>query len=470
MKTQGVPLDTTCYNFLVQALAKEGLGRECVLLLDDMPNHGLRPDIETYNHVIFGQRWHGDLGIVEELRARMQHDGLQPDSNTFQALLLCYGEKRNLEMCLRCYGEMIALSVPPTLATVRVIINLACLLEHAKLALDVADMYEVSALRKLEGSDWMSILSASTAAYFVSNVEQVLKKFNMIPDEGQCIEMLNVAARFGHVSLAVETLQYVHNMKVPLQEHHLIPILEVYAKNRMLAQAFAVLSMMRASDILVSSITINTLVGCMNQDIDQVDEAWSMLERLHEEGKPIDIISFNAVLSAAVQLGDLQRAVGIYKAAPDFKVTPTVETYNILLSGCVEARHQQLGDKLLSEMRDLQLLPNAKTFEEIIALYLTQDTYEEAFFYLEEMKSHGFQPARRVYSMLIKKCVRSNDPRWKIAVEEMQECGYRLSRELQDFIDYPRKKEWRHDSSERSPSESNYSYKVDGGEGKLELR
>ncbi len=66
----------------------------------------------------------------------------------------------------------------------------------------------------------------------------------------------------------------------------------------------------------------------------------------------------------------------------------------------------------------------------MIYLCLTQETYEDAFFYLEEMKAAGHVPPIRTYAKIIRRCIGANDPRYKMALEEMGEIGYSAPKSL----------------------------------------
>lgn len=262
-----------------------------------------------------------------------------------------------------------------------------------------------------------------------------MKQFQITPDEGQCIEVLNTAGRHGLVEAAADALQALRRMQVPYQEYHFAPLLEAYCHHKMFREAFEVIDVMRSLRIEFTQETLEPLVQCLGSDIDRIDEAWSLLEKVHENGKAIDIHSINVILLATVHARDLQRSIGIYKAISSLGSKPTIETFNILLTGCIYFKHRDLGEKVLSDMRELGLAPNVRTFERIIILCLTDKTYEEAFFYLEEMKGLGFKPPRNVYVAIIRKCINSADTRWKVAYDEMEECGYRMDPDLQKFID-----------------------------------
>lgn len=192
---------------------------------------------------------------------------------------------------------------------------------------------------------------------------------------------------------------------------------------------------MRSSNIFPTAITTQSIYDFLKQDIDRVDSAWKLLDTLRSEGKAIDRTAINAIIRAAVSLSDLQRAVGAYKVFPDYKCVPDIDTFNTLLSGCIAASHRELGDRLLLDLKELGIKPDATTYERIILLCLTQVTYEDAFFYLEEMKAQKFVPPLRVYSAIIRACIDAGDSRYTLALDELKQCGYTVSNSLQQYID-----------------------------------
>jgi pentatricopeptide repeat protein len=162
------------------------------------------------------------------------------------------------------------------------------------------------------------------------------------------------------------------------------------------------------------------------KDVESLDSVWAIIEEIHKAKSGLDVDALKVIIQASVSLGDIQRAVGFYKSFHDYGLMPDVTVFNSLLDICIEAKHRQFGDMLLADMTKLFVKPNRETYEKIIRLCLTQDVYEDAFFYLEEMKAAGFIPTRTVYETLVLKCRSMGDSRMDIAVEEMLECGYSM--------------------------------------------
>ena len=235
--------------------------------------------------------------------------------------------------------------------------------------------------------------------------------------------VLNAAARHGVPDLATDVLRVFKISGVAWQEYHLAALIEAFCRNKQLKEALVTLHIMRSSHIVPLPTTSISIIHSI-KDVESLDSAWAIIDEIHKAKSGLDIEALRVIIRAAVLLRDLQRAVGFYKSLSYYGLTPDLTIFNSLLDGCIAARHRQLGDELLADMKTFSVQPNEETYEKMIQLCLTQEVYEDAFFYLEEMKAAGFVPTRTVYEALVLKCHSMGDTRMDIALEEMLECGY----------------------------------------------
>jgi len=257
----------------------------------------------------------------------------------------------------------------------------------------------------------------------------IVRQLKLLPDEGVCIEVLHTGARHGLPNLAGEVIEVLKQLGANLQEYHFAALIEAHCRAGQVEDAILTLDDMRSQDVRPLPATASAITVAVGTDIGSLDAALSMMDDLHKQGKRIDVEALNAIIQAATSLGDLQRAIGIYRAFGDHDADPTVETFNLLLAGCTASCHRELGDRLIAEMKQAKLKPNAQTYENIIALCLTQEIYEDAFFYLEEMKSAKHVPPLTIYKSLTQKCLLFGDSRYQLVLEEMEQCGYRVPME-----------------------------------------
>ena len=244
--------------------------------------------------------------------------------------------------------------------------------------------------------------------------------------------VLNTAARHGVPDLATDVLRVFKLSGIAWEEYHLAALIEAFCRNNQLREALITLHIMRSNKITPLPSTSLPIIDSI-KDIESLDLAWAIIDEIFKTKSGLDIDAFKTIIRASVKLGDLQRAVGFYKSlSSDYGLLPDVTIFNTLLDGCIDAQHRQLGDLLLDDMKKSTFIkPNEVTYEKIIKLCLTQDVYEDAFFYLEEMKAAGFVPSRTVYEALVLKCRSMSDTRMDIALEEMLECGYSMPKVIE---------------------------------------
>ena len=172
---------------------------------------------------------------------------------------------------------------------------------------------------------------------------------------------------------------------------------------------------------------LNLLIKEIGKSTQTLDRAFFILQDIvQKEGKSVDIVAFNCLLSACIHLNDASRAVSTYRDAPSLKVQPNLETFNILLHAAQLVGSIDLAMYILSDLKTARITPNADTYARVILTFLAQPgtAYDQAFLYLEEMKAAGHIPSPGIYSTFVKKCVYSNDDRAMSILEEMKRVGY----------------------------------------------
>ncbi|KZT10732.1 uncharacterized protein LAESUDRAFT_644337 [Laetiporus sulphureus 93-53] len=439
MKDEGVQPDATTYEYILEACASEGRPAEARAAFDDMLAMGIQPTRTMFHHLLYVLR-REDAGEMWSVLETMRQFLVAPNETTYEIIILRYTQDDHIELALQNLAEMGARGLSPTLKTATTLIESAGRLGYPRLALELAEAFEATSVRRLDGDVWLECLLSSAEALYEDGVlrtwQKVVHELHITPDEGCCLQVLHAAGRNGLAALGLDVLQVLGKIGVAWEEYHFAPVIEALCKGKEknLKDALAMLDLIRSHDITPGAETAFPIFEMISKDADSVDEAWGILETLHEEGKNIDITAINVVVQASVAIGDLQRAVGTYKTAGKLGVKPNIDTYNLLLAGCIAAQHRPLGDRLLTEMKEAKIKPDIRTYERLIVLCLTQTVYEDAFFYLEEMKTEGHLPPLAVYEAIIRKCVALGDPRYKLAVEELLECGYELSSGLNSFI------------------------------------
>ncbi|KAI6157784.1 hypothetical protein BKA82DRAFT_4061395 [Pisolithus tinctorius] len=437
MKRERVKPDLTIYNSLLACIAEEGLPLEAWAVIDDMIAVGILPDRQSYHHVLHASRW-SPLEATWETLEKMVDRGVPPNEQTYALIIKRITTTEGVELALQFMHEMAKRGFTSDLTATQDVIKLAAHLNFPRLAIDIAQNFEAHSVRRIDSEAWISCLVSSAELFYADGVqkcwEKAIHEMNLTPDEGTCIAVLHTCARHGLADLATDVIRVLRSIGVDWQEHHFAPLLEAFARVGKLKEAFGTLHLLRSNGIVPLPETTQPITDILKGDVDAVDGVWKILDELRDEGHTIDAAAINTVIEASIALGDLQRAVGAYKAFREYASKPDVETFNHLLQGCINTCHRELGDKLLLDLKQANVRPNALTYERTILLCLTQPTYEDAFFYLEEMKAQKIVPPLRVYDAIIRTCVVAGDSRYSLALAELEQCGYTLSRGLIRFV------------------------------------
>ncbi|KAI0030792.1 hypothetical protein K488DRAFT_53427 [Vararia minispora EC-137] len=445
-KDAGLRPDHLTFHSTMQCFAANRLWMEGLALIEDMKAVGVAPDVVMFNHLLEAVA-HLRPNMSLQVFKLMEQCGITPNRDSYHYLLSRFIVDKNPEMVIKLVFEMDTKGISPSAQATQAIVEHLASHGFVHAALGLAKNYE-KALGKLDPATWVRLLMAATDQFFGDGVSflwnKVVNDLQIKPTEGLCLEVLNVAGRFGLRELAVDALRALHQQGIHPEEHHLAPMVEVFARHDAYKDAFAVLCMLREGRITSSATTAQPIFARLQADASAMDAAWSALEELYNEGTHLSVTCVNVIIQAAVAHGDLQRAIGTYQLLPELGLKPTAETFNFLLSGAIAAEHRELGNRLMHDMKNASVVPDTQTYERFVVLCLGGASYEDAFFYLEEMKSQGHTPPRDVYEAIVRRCVYSRDERFQIALDEMKEMGYDVSENLQRFLERlgPQKDGW----------------------------
>jgi hypothetical protein len=161
-------------------------------------------------------------------------------------------------------------------------------------------------------------------------------------------------------------------------------------------------------------------------------QAFKILQNLSKDGESIPTAAVNVVLEASIAHGNLKEAVELYKSLHEICPSgPNTATFNTLLQGCSKsAGNKDLAMFLASEMAALGIRPNVLTYDRLVLVCLTEEDYNDAFLYLEEMTAmfEGCDMRMGTWNLLVRKCVEARDERaWSI-LDDMQSRGLKVER------------------------------------------
>lgn len=103
----------------------------------------------------------------------MKEAGIEHTEGTYACLIQRYLNDSNLEMAFKLLVEMESRGLVPTLETAEGIISLAAQRRMPRLALELAENFEASSVRRLGSHVWVSCLLSASECLYVSAISSL---------------------------------------------------------------------------------------------------------------------------------------------------------------------------------------------------------------------------------------------------------------------------------------------------------
>ncbi|KAJ2746435.1 hypothetical protein GGI20_001353 [Coemansia sp. BCRC 34301] len=250
---------------------------------------------------------------------------------------------------------------------------------------------------------------------------------------------LGVAARAADPALAASIVRRLRSAEYPVAEHHLEPLWEALVRARRWPAAFRALAAMRDAGFATTPASLRVLTRTLTVD---VGDAESLADNVHAAlvachptaPRVLDTQTLNAIVAGLALSGCVEAAADRLRRwfGPPPRDT---DSYVAVLRGCVARKNLAVAEQSLARCIDEdRLAPTKPVYALMVDVALRQFNYEDAFVYLDAMKTSGFAPDWRTYSAIVRRCAVVRDPRATVALDEMRAAGHDVPQTLVDYV------------------------------------
>ncbi|KAG0184995.1 hypothetical protein DFQ28_010134 [Apophysomyces sp. BC1034] len=405
LKARNIKFNKTVYLSLLIAYTRVNAKDEVLSLFDQMAAENFKPSPEFFDKALNFSKRTLDMGLQAEILDRMQQFGVRRTEKTYKVLLEAMCDNYEPERALDTLDYMEEVDkLTPSLAAYRCVIDLCVRSDEPTLAFQL--------LQKAAKSNEFKV-----------------------HEEHLSLTVLRCAAlNDADSQLASDVVQALDHLGYPYRESHFTLLMEAFASTTDVRKSFLLLNAMRKTGVIPNKKTARAIAHRLGIDKNAIEQAQEVLHGLAAENC-LDIAAFNVVIHGLACHGLFDDAMSVYNSAARLGVEPDVETLDSVLDACIHAGEVSTGVQIYNLQRDHGIQPTVSTMSKMVTLICTQDSYEDAFKYLEEMKDMGFIPQRGCYFKLIKRLAYVNDPRLQMAIDDMKACGYETSGHLGTFIE-----------------------------------
>ncbi|CAM6114865.1 unnamed protein product [Calypogeia fissa] len=356
------------YTTLVGVLSRKGRLTELSVLLHEIEQDEVEPDLRFYNGVAEAYSNLGMVPNVSEVLSQMARSGLQPDHATYELMIAaCLRAKvPQLDTALQVFRTMLRSKLEVGVKTYLKLID-ACVDEQ-----------------NLKAGEEVFTAMRSTG-------HQVYSK--------TWVKMIQLHASAGGSKKAEELFRAMRASGVLPTASIYDALLVAYCRAGCLAQALSVFREYKLAS-KPSLVAYNCLIDASGK-YGRYEESLALYSELSGNGLRPTTVTYTSLIGAMVQAGQHEKADRLYKKMLQKNLVPSGHTVTVMLQAYTSCGWTRLGHEICSKLKDYRIELNSGLYGAMLKLYVQGRWYREAANTMREMESRGLEPDASGYGVLI---------------------------------------------------------------------
>lgn len=407
----GVGRTQRVWERLLAGAAREGRQNRCWEILDRMREDGVTcGSVDIYNACIWGCARGGRVREAVGFYDRMIREDIRPDLETFNGLLFCYARAGEVERAFALLEDMWEeAGVRPSVASHNWVVKACAKAGQPERAFAVAKKMRRQGM-PLTVVTRNNLVEACCNAGRLERAFTIVKSMvlehNISPNTYTYNTLIRACGRWGQLDSALNLLRSMREAGVaPTVITYSIAV-DACAKTGgqvALTKAMELVDEMRVLGLEPNVVTYNSLIhACARAQ--NVGQAFKIFGKMQEEKIAPDNVTLCSLVDACGRAGRIRLAFRAMRSLPKkFKSIrgSNLPGYNALLHGCCKANDIEGIHMVIEDMKKLNLRPNMVTFSTLISAHAAAGDIKEALKTLSDMKQAGLKPNVRTFTSII---------------------------------------------------------------------
>jgi len=460
LKASNVPTDAAVHNCVLDVCVSAGdmhRGRE---LVAEMRRLGFL-DVITYNTLIKGHCYQGDLPAAKACMEEMARDGIKPNDISFNCLLnACVhaGGVNSFKEAWATIDRMRASGVKIDHFTISIMMKALKRVNNPRdvaRSLDLLDQANIDVCsdeillnsvletctrhqesRRLQHI--INLFSKSNLRASVSTYGSLIKASGSLKNVPQCwaywramdergLEptpialgcMLDALVCNGDLEQAEKLLVEWKQKGRPANAIMYSTLIKGYASSGQHARAMETLHLIRADGGMKLTTAVYNSVIDAQARAGAMTEIYDVLDMMKADGVTPDSISWATIVKGHCVQGDLTKAFEVFQSRVASGSSKDSMIYNNILDGCIRHARFDLAESLVEQMETTKVVPSNYTFGILVKLYARRRQVDRAFEVIERLsKQFNITPNNQVRTCLMCACLNANSPAKALQVFE----------------------------------------------------
>jgi len=459
LKASNVPIDAAVHNCVLDVCVSAGDIQRAHELVAEMRRLGFL-DVITYNTLIKGHCYMGDLAAAKACMEEMAKDGIKPNDISFNCLLnaCVHAGGGSFREAWATIDRMRASGVKIDHFTISIMMKALKrvnnprdvsrsleLLDQANIdvcsdeillnsVLETCTRHQES--RRLQHI--INLFSKSNLRASVSTYGSLIKACGSLKNVPQCwaywrameergLEptpialgcMLDALVCNGDLEQAEGLLIEWKQKGRPANAIMYSTLIKGYASSGQHSRAMETLHLIRADgEMKLTTAVYNSVIDAQAR-AGSMTEIYEVLDMMKADGVTPDSISWATIVKGHCVQGDLNQAFEVFKSRVAVGSSKDSMLYNNILDGCIRHARFDLAESLVEQMETTKVVPSNYTFGILVKLYARRRQVDKAFEVIERLsKQFHITPNNQVRTCLMCACLNANSPAKALQVFE----------------------------------------------------
>lgn len=364
---RGLTPDAHCCSSLIKAYGMKKQADKALEVVRMMLELGVAPDLVTLNAAMDAcEKGKRPEEVLRLFREEVPRHGLVPDIFSYTVLVNMYGKRGELAEALALFEEAVACGLEPELPAYTAIIKAAVKKDDMGTALALLRRVFDSGLSP-DARLYNTLLWGHTKRLEWSKAMQILRLMEakgLVPDRLTYSYLLSCLVDCNQLEVAQSLWREMRD------KGHVKPNLELYslavdmfAKAGDTTQAVTIFKEMRRNRVQPNLVTYTALMEAFVRAGYPMAALSISDEMRRKPGLARDVTSCVWRLKCFVELGDLEGIENLIQEMQDSGIHLNVVVYNQYLRGAMRSGRYELALQILSALFEKRLLPNLETHQ-----------------------------------------------------------------------------------------------------------
>ncbi|KAL4562664.1 hypothetical protein LXL04_026693 [Taraxacum kok-saghyz] len=399
MKDYNIKPDIVTFGMLVNHLCKSHRVDEALDMLKKMKEGKdgifIKPDVILYNTLINGLckvgRQQEGLLLIPQMKS--EHN-CAPNVITYNCLIDGFCKAGEIERAHELFDEMLKENVVPNVITVNTLVDGMC--KNGRISNAMEFFRKMQEEKGIKGNA-VTFSTLISAFCNVNNIEKAMSLFNEMESSG-CLDALSYYTLISGLTLSgrPDDAGFIFTK---MKKAGFLPDLLTYntliggfCRRKKLHKAVEILKEMEDSGTKPDSVTYNTLISYFTQNND-LDTAHKFLKQMVKDGNAPTVVTYGALIHAYCTSGNLDEGLNLFEEmTKTSKVVPNNVIYNILIDSLCKSGKVDHGLSLMDGMLEKGIRPNTTTFNALLKGLSSRNRVKDADRVMNLMKNQGCYP------------------------------------------------------------------------------